>query len=74
MRLPLLIEGNVKKIIDKCATVRLPAGKWKIIAENHLNSILAPAPGTVVEGGNLTMCFIEVGTETNLSIYAEKVA
>jgi hypothetical protein len=39
MRLPLLIAGNVQKITN-CATVRLPAGKWKIVVENQNDSIL----------------------------------
>jgi hypothetical protein len=71
MRLPLLIEGNVKKI-DLCATALLPSGKWKIVADNHVDSIFHPPIGAIIEGGRVFINFIIKGCETNLSIYAEK--
>lgn len=72
MRLPLLIEGNVAKLVQ-CASVRLPMGKWKIILENHKDSVLSLTHGQIVQGGNHQVCFISKGSETNLNIYAEKI-
>jgi hypothetical protein len=71
MRLPLLIEGCPKKI-DVCATALIPKGKWKIVADNHIDSIFHPPLGSIIEGGRVWINFITKGSEQNLSIYAEK--
>lgn len=70
MKLPLLIAGNVKAMAQ-FATVRLPMGKWKILFENHKDSVLSITHGQIVQGGNLQICFITKGTEGNLNIFAE---
>lgn len=70
MRLPLLVAGNVKAMAQ-FATVRLPAGKWKIIFENHKDSVLSVTSGQIVQGGNLQIMFITKGSEPNLNIFAE---
>lgn len=72
MRLPLLAAGNVQKLAQ-FATVRLPVGKWKIIFENHKDSVLSLTHGQIVQGGNHQLCFISKGSETDLNIFAEKV-
>lgn len=72
MRLPLLVAGNVKKMAE-CASVRLPMGKWKIIFENHKDSILSLTHGQIVQGGNHQVCFVVKGSETELNILAEKI-
>lgn len=71
MKLPLLIAGNVKAMAQ-FATVRLPMGKWKIIFENHKDSVLSLTHGQIVQGGNLQLVFVSKGSETNLNIFAEK--
>jgi hypothetical protein len=72
MRLPLLVEGNINKLVQ-CASVRLPLGKWRIIFENHKDSVLSLTHGQIVQGGSLQVCVIKKGSETNLSIFAEKI-
>lgn len=72
MRLPLLIAGNIAKIVQ-CASVRLPLGKWKIIFENHKDSVLSLTHGQIVQGGNVQVCVISKGSETDLNIYAELI-
>lgn len=70
MRLPLLVAGNVRSMIQ-FATVRLPLGKWKIVFENHKDSVLSVTHGQIVQGGNLCIMFVTKGTEPNLNIFAE---
>lgn len=72
MRLPLLIAGNVSRILA-CASVRLPMGNWRVIFENHKDSVLSLTHGQVVQGGNHQVCVIQKGTETDLNIFAEKI-
>lgn len=72
MRLPLLIAGNVARIAQ-CASVKLPMGKWRIIFENHKDSVLSLTHGQLVQGGNHQICIISKGSETDLNIFAESV-
>lgn len=59
--------------MQQFATVRLPMGKWRIIFENHKDSILSLTHGQIVQGGNHQICVITKGSETNLNISAEKI-
>lgn len=72
MRLPLLVAGNVVKIVD-CASVRLPMGNWRIIFENHKDSVLSLVHGQLIQGGNVQVCVIKRGSETDLNIFAELI-
>jgi hypothetical protein len=72
MRIPLLISGNVQKIVG-CASVRLPVGLWKVLLIGHKNSVLSVTNGQILQGGNHQVCFIQKGSETDLSIFAESV-
>lgn len=75
MRLPLLVCGTPKNL-NGLAPVRIPPGKWKVVFENHQNTITHPLMGSVHEfpiPTIMTLQIIEAGTETNLNIYAEKI-
>lgn len=72
MRLPLLVCGT-PSIIIACPIILIPAGKWKIITENLVDSVLLPAELDFKVASIFCLQFVHKGTETNLNIYAEKI-
>lgn len=75
MRLPLLVCGT-PKYITQTPIILLPLGKWKIVFENHQDTITHPLMGAVIEAIRpqaFAINIIEAGSETNLNIYAELI-
>lgn len=80
MRIPLLVEGTPSRI-GECALVRIPLGKWKIVIENWIDSVITistiPSLNDVVlieEPRNIQVTFNKKGVERNLSIYLENAS
>ena len=75
MRIPILINGTPSLIRD-LPVIRLDKGNWKVVVENHIDSVLHPVPNVPIHLAvptNFQLNFITKGTERNLNIYCEKI-
>lgn len=69
MRLPLLVAGQPH---NDCVKVRIPAGTWKLLVEDLVDSVIStPMEFTTTEPTLLQLQFAHLGTEKRLTVYVE---